>query len=77
LNEYGDRRRQVWGQVFAQASAQSDAALQDPDYDPTEDRQSRSDGLRAAGWDDAEIAWRLQIGDEKFEPVENSTSPGV
>lgn len=77
MSEYGDRRRQVWGQVFAQASAQSDATLQDPDHDQTEDRQSLSDSLHAAGWDDAEIAWRLQISDEKCEPVENPTSPGV
>lgn len=77
MSEYGDRRRQVWGQVFAQASAQLDAALQDPDHDQTEDRQSLSDSLNAAGWDDAEIAWRLQISDEKCEPVENPTSPGV
>jgi hypothetical protein len=77
LSEYGDPRRLVWGQVFAQAAARTEAALQDVSYDLTEERQRISEGLRAAGWDDTHIERRLQAADANREPVADATSPGV
>lgn len=77
MNEFGDRRRQVWGQVFAQAAARSDAALQDREYDLNEERQRLSESLRAAGWDNTHIELRMEMAAANCEPLADATSPGV
>jgi hypothetical protein len=66
----------LWQQVFKRLTSAEDAALIDPTYDPTLDREKMAAALREAGWSEAEIEERHKAETEHYRnaPV---TSPGI
>lgn len=67
---------QLWEQIFSNLAKQENAALQDPNYEPTEDEARLRKGLKRAGWSKDEIETRIEL---HKATVSNApiTSPGV
>lgn len=68
-----DAANDLWRQVFAGLAQREDAAIWDPAYDPSGDRQALAEGFRQAGWSEVEIELRLNAHDDH---VARAPEPG-
>jgi hypothetical protein len=71
-----DSARDLWGQLLKQFSKHPNAAVVDPDHDPTEDTAKLRKRLREAGWSEHQIEARVALSNAQIAAAP-STSPGV
>ena len=68
--------RDLWAQIFARQSSDPNAAMWDPEYDPSDDMAKMRKAFRAAGWSEDETRHLMEIHNE-HEASAPTTSPGV